>query len=251
MIFSGLNASLISPVAFSVITFFSTYLGGLFALRFREKIHFVMAFAAGILLGVVSFDIFPELFKLTASSGIEPIYVMVAFAIGFIAFHVLEKTILIHYSHESEYASHKHPDVGVFSSLALIAHSFMDGVSIAIGFQINFLVGLFVAIAVISHDFTDGMNTVTLMIAHNNTAKKAKLFLLFDALAPVAGFLISYFISFPQNFITLYLGFFAGFILYIGAADILPEAHSKKSSLSLVGLTILGVMLIFAITRFE
>lgn len=244
-----MNSSII-PVIFAASTFISIYLGGIFALKFKEKIDSIMAFAAGILLGVVSFDIFPEIFELTEEYGIDPIVVMVAFASGFILFHILEKSILIHHSHESEYASHKHPNVGALSSLALIAHSFMDGVSIGIGFQINASVGLFIALAVISHNFTDGMNTVTLMLSNNNTVKKTKIFLLFNALAPVTGFLLSSFLSFSQNFITVYLGFFAGFILYIGSSDILPEAHSKKSSYKLIGLTISGAVLIFIITRF-
>jgi len=45
-------------------------------------------------------------------------------------------------------------------------------------------------------------------------------------------------------------GFFAGFLLYIGVSDILPEAHSKNSSLKLIGLTILGVIFVFLVSRF-
>jgi len=48
----------------------------------------------------------------------------------------------------------------------------------------------------------------------------------------------------------LYLGFFAGFLLYIGAAEILPEAHSQRSSVKTILMTILGVVLIFIISRF-
>jgi len=48
----------------------------------------------------------------------------------------------------------------------------------------------------------------------------------------------------------LIMGFFAGFLLYIGASDILPEAHSKQSSFKIIGLTLLGVIFIFIITRF-
>ena len=44
-------------------------------------------------------------------------------------------------------------------------------------------------------------------------------------------------------------GLFAGFLLYIGASDILPEAHSKHSSFKLIGLTVLGTLVIFVITR--
>jgi ZIP family zinc transporter len=164
-------------------------------------------------------------------------------------FHILEKTILIHHAHEEDYASHKHPQVGVLSALALAGHSFMDGVGIGLGFQVSPAVGLLVAIAVISHDFTDGMNTITLMINHKNTTAKAKLFLLLDSLTPMLGAVSTLFFKVSPHFLVLYLGFFAGFLLYIGASDILPEAHSQSSSYKLIGLTILGTLLTFLITR--
>src|SRR5581483_1951112 len=109
--------------------------------------------------------------------------------------------------------------VGVMSALALAGHSFMDGVGIGLGFQINPAVGLLVAIAVISHDFTDGMNTVTLMLNTNNTTKKSKMFLLLDALTPVLGALSTLLFKVSPHFLVWYLGFFAGFLLYIGASD--------------------------------
>ncbi len=89
--------------------------------------HLIMGFTAGVLIGVFSFDIMPEIMDLVSEYKIEPTYVMMAFVIGFIAFHIFEKTILIHHSHEREYADHKHPHVGVLSAAALIGHSFMDG----------------------------------------------------------------------------------------------------------------------------
>ena len=46
------------------------------------------------------------------------------------------------------------------------------------------------------------------------------------------------------------LGFFAGFLLYIGASDILPQAHDEKSSKLTIMLTIVGVVGMFLITRF-
>jgi ZIP family zinc transporter len=107
-----------------------------------------------------------------------------------------------------------------------------------------------VAIAVIAHDFTDGMNTVILMLNHQNSTKKARWFLLLDAVTPVLGAFSTLFFRLPESFLVLYLGFFAGFLLYIGASDILPEAHSKNSSFKTILLTLLGIILIFIITRF-
>ena len=151
---------------------------------------------------------------------------------------------------DEEYADHKHPQVGILSALALAGHSFMDGVGIGLGFQANTKIGILVAIAVISHDFTDGMNTVTLMLINKNTLRKAKWFLLLDSLTPILGAASTLLFTMPPYFLVLYLGFFGGFLMYIGASDILPEAHSKHSSMKMIGLTAAGLLLIFLVTRF-
>ena len=46
----------------SLATFASTLGGGLFALRFRDRLHYLLSFTAGVLLGVVSFEVLPEVF---------------------------------------------------------------------------------------------------------------------------------------------------------------------------------------------
>ena len=160
-------------VLLSAATFFSTLLGGLFAVKFKDKLHLIMAFTAGVLLGVVSFDIFPEIIAQVNENHIKSTEPMLALVFGFLLFHILEKIVVIHHAHEEDYARHKHPEVGMFSALALIGHSFMDGIGIGLGFQINPSVGILVAIAVISHDFTDGMNTITLKLSNNNSLGKS------------------------------------------------------------------------------
>lgn len=231
-------------------TFVSTLLGGLFSIRNKDRLHLVMGFTAGVLLGVVAFDIFPEIVESVERTGGSFMYAMLALVGGFLVFHILEKSIMLHHAHEDEYADHRHPNVGIFSALALAGHSFMDGVGIGLGFQVSPAVGIVVAIAVISHDFTDGMNTVALMLANRNSSKKAIGFLLIDAIAPVLGALSTLLFTVSDNFLTIYLGFFAGFLLYIGASDILPEAHSKHSSWKTIALTVIGAALIFVVSHF-
>jgi len=235
-------------VFIALLTFFSTLLGGLVGLRYKDKIHLILGFTAGVLLSVVAFDVFPEIIKLVGDLKIDPIQPMIALVVGFLVFHILEKTLLIHHSQEENYSEHKHPSVGVFSGLALAGHSFLDGVGIGLGFQISASIGLFVALAVIAHDFSDGLNTVTLALVNKNTAKKAFSLLILDAVAPILGIFSTNFFTLSDKFLLLYLGFFAGFLLYIGVADILPEAHSQKSSFKTIFMTILGIVFIFLIT---
>ncbi|MFA5934189.1 MAG: ZIP family metal transporter [Candidatus Paceibacterota bacterium] len=237
------------PILLSIATFIAVAVGGLFSLKNKDRLHLIMGFSAGILLGIVFFDIFPEIIEQVVEYGFNIVNIMIAIVSGFLLFHILEKTMVIHHAHEDDCANHKHPDVGVLSALAIAGHSFMDGVGIGLGFQVSNEVGIMIAIAVIAHGFTDGMNTVTLMLTHMNKIKKAKWFLLINALAPILGALSTLFFSVSAQFLVLYLGFFAGFLLYIGASDILPEAHSKHSSWKTIALTVFGTLFIFIITR--
>lgn len=238
------------PVILAASTFFSTLLGGLVALRNIKWINNILGYTAGVLLGVVAFDVLPEIFRLVHAYNIDITLPMIALSVGFLLFHVLEKSILMHHSHEKDYGAHTHPHVGVASALALVGHSFLDGVAIGIGFQAGNAVGVAVAIAIIAHDFSDGLNTVSLLLYHKNKKSRAIKFLLVDALAPVLGAASTLLFTASATTLVLYLGFFAGFLLYIGASDILPQAHSKGSSRATMALTILGVVFIFLVTRF-
>jgi zinc transporter ZupT len=236
-------------VLFALTAMISTAAGGLFALRFRDHMHLILGFTAGVLLGVVTFDILPEIFALAGDYGLEPTGAMVALVAGFLLFHSIEKLTMIHHAQEESYAAHHHPQVGLLSALALVGHSFMDGVGIGLGFQVSNTVGIAVAVAVIAHDFADGLNTVSLMLAHGNTTRRSLLLLALDALAPFLGALSTLFFQVPPDILALYLGFFAGFLLYISAADILPEAHSRQPARLTIVMTCLGALFIFLVIR--
>jgi ZIP family zinc transporter len=87
------------PVLFAALTVFSTAVGGVVALRSRDRLHLVLGFAAGVMLGLVAFDLLPELFELSdATFGGVPA-VMVAFAAGFLLLHVVERSVAMHGAH--------------------------------------------------------------------------------------------------------------------------------------------------------
>ena len=210
--------------------------------------HLILGLTAGVILGVVAFDIFPEIVEMTHRLNVDSTYPMIALVCGFLIFHIAEKFLMIH-NHEDQYAPHTHPTVGKFQALALSGHSFLDGVGIGLAFQISGITGILVAIAVISHDFADGLNTVSMMLRHENSDKQAIGFLFVDSLAPVFGIISTLFFTLSEKTLLMYLGFFAGFLLYIGASDILPEAHSKNSSMKTVLMTVIGALFIFLVTR--
>lgn len=229
----------------------STWLGGLFALHNRDRLHLVLGFSAGVILGVVSFDLLPEIAELSASTHVAFKTPMIALVAGFLGFHVLEKSLVLHHAHEREYGeyAHRHPSVGVASALALAGHSTADGVAIGLAVQVNNSVGVAVALAVIGHDFADGLNTVSLMLVNDNTRRRALALLTLDALAPLLGAALTLLFSVPDRALLIYLGVFAGFLLYIGASDVLPEAHANHRSQMTMVMTVSGAVAIYTVLQ--
>jgi ZIP family zinc transporter len=66
------------------------------------------------------------------------------------------------------------------------------------------------------------------------------------AIAPLLGVLLGILVPVPVEVLGGMLAVFAGFFLYIGAAELLPEAHRADRSRLLVLATLAGVAGIYA-----
>jgi len=241
----------LSIVIFSVAAFFFTLAGGLVAARYSSRSGIISAFAAGVLIAVSLIDLLPESLKLSLDLNLPFAHVLYALASGFIVLYILERYFSVHHVCERDICHNvRHPKGGVFGAVELSAHSFVDGFAIGLGFHLDSHVGIVVAVAVLSHDFSDGINTFTIMRNAGNSSKSSIQMLLLDAVAPVLGALSTLFITVPDRYLVLILPFFAGGFLYLGAGDLLPEAHEKNPPLVSVLSMLAGFLLIFSITRF-
>lgn len=222
-------------------SFLTTLAGGFAALRVRDYRHLVLGLAAGLMLGVVGFDLVPEALKQQPGVLFAVPEPLLTFVLGFLVLHVIERTVGIHRGHESEYGQHEHaPAVGLIAGSGLVGHSVMDGFAIGAAFQAGGSVGTVVAVAVIAHDFADGFNTYTITSLYGNNRRRALTMLAADAIAPVAGAAITLTFTIPHGLLGLYLGFFAGFLLYLATSDILPEAHADHPTRLTVLSTLAG-----------
>ncbi len=233
-----------APVLLAFVTFISTGLGGIAALRLRDRLHLLLGFSSGAVLAVALFDILPEVFAFDHGSSYMPVT-----ALGFLAFFGLERYTAMHRAREHPHLVGAHePELGTMSAAGLAFHSFLDGVAIGVGFQTSVAMGLLIALGIIAHDFSDGLNTVTVVLAHGNSPRRAVFWLIIDALTPVLGAASTLMFNLRVGLLPPLLAFFAGSFLYIGASDLLPEAREHDSPLVGVA-TCMGMLAIFLITR--
>jgi zinc transporter ZupT len=223
--------------------------GAYTALRSKQWLDYALALTSGLVLGLVTFDLLPEIFDIVRTENLDSMWPMIAMTTGFLLFHLFEKFVPLHEASEEQYGPHRHPRLGTARAVALTGHSFLDGLSIGVGFQVSTEVGTAVAIAVIGHRFADGFDTTTFMLFHKNKLSHIRKWLAIVIVMPIVGGLVSLVFDLSEKALAIYLGFFAGFILYIAASNLLPQAHSRESNRKSFGLTVLGVIFIFVITH--
>jgi zinc transporter ZupT len=224
----------------ALLAFGMTLAGGAFAFRYQRYLNAIMAFSAGLLIGVVFLDLIPEIIEIAHQASVQPRTLMLTLIAGFMGIFLLEKLTIIHSEKTHDTPGHHH-NVGLAGAIGLSFHSFLDGLAIGIGFQAGSEVGFVVLLAVVAHDFADGLNTVTFMLATRNNRWRTILLLIVDALAPVAGALLAQVLRIDPGILAFQLAFFAGFLLYLGASDLLPHVH-ERPRFALIFSTIAGLI---------
>ena len=235
-------------IGLAAITVIATFMGGLLALRAKDRFHLVLGLSAGLLLGLVGFDLLPEIFEMNSSElgGIKTI--SIALISGFLFLHFLEQFVGSHEPAESDYGhDHKHTVeiAGVVGAVAMAGHIFLDGVALALAFKVSTELGIAVFIAMIVHAFSDGLNTVALLIKTNQWREKGKYLLGLDAVARIGGAALGSSLTFSDGNLAIYLALFTGIVIYLATSHILPEAHSKHPSKVTMVATLAGVVIMW------
>jgi zinc transporter ZupT len=272
------------PIA-ALLPFFSTLFGGVAALRLRHRLHAFMALAAGVVVATAVADLLPEAFGLVGPDS--ALKVGVAAVVGFIGFSLVEaflhQSSFEHAPHADHEASHDHEPghehaaghdraaedrakgatasppthvrrggsivLAVLPPISLIIHSTLDGLAIGLAFKAGGQLGIIVLLAVLAHDFADGMNIVTLALDAARGERLAIGLLVLDALAPVAGALLSTVVAISDESLGLLLAAFGGVFIAIGAGHLLPEAQHRdpRQGPALVALSGAGAALVLVV----
>jgi len=223
----------------------ATLLGGMVALRLSHALPTVIAFTGGIVVAVALLDVLPEGIENVGDANEATALV----AAGFLLFLFAEQGLVLHHRDDPDQAR-AHARVGVFGALGLSAHSFIDGLGIGLAFGLDTATGLLVFVAVLSHNFADGMNAVSFVLSQSGDKGQARRWLRVAAAAPLLGAIVGSLITVSDHTLGYILCLYAGFFLYMGATDLLPEAHShERSSWARVGLTASGFGFVYVVAR--
>lgn len=225
------------------LTVVATLIGGRVGLRYSDRLPTLLALTGGVVVAVALLDVLPEGLKGLGDDSLATALV----AAGFLGFFLVERLLVLH-DRDEAMAALGGERVGVLGAAGLSIHSFIDGLGIGFAFGVGSTTGLLVFLAVISHDFADGLNTVSYVLRRSGNRRAAVKWLTIDALAPLLGAVVGTAVSISDHTLGYVLCVYCGIFLYIGAADLLPEAHAQ-SSWARVALTALGFVLIFGVTR--
>jgi ZIP family zinc transporter len=239
-----------TPIALAAITATATALGGLLALRAKDRLHLVLGLAAGLLLGLVAFDLLPEVFEMGSGEILGAPAVSVAIILGFLALHIYERFFGSHEPADSDYGhdhSHSSNVAGGLGALAMGGHVFLDGLALGIAFSIDSALGVAVFVALLVHAFSDGLNTVAFLVKNGKWSRKAIWLLLVDSVARISGAALGTSLTLSENLTAIYLAVFSGIIIYLATSHILPEAHARHSSRWTLVATILGVLIMWGL----
>ena len=210
-------------------------LSGWFTLRGgANKIEprYIIAFAAGALLAATFFHILPEVHLESDASFL---------ALGFVSFYVLEKLMMIHACGENECDTHH---IGPVAVLGMAVDNITDGAGIVVGYLVNPPLGLAITVAVVLHEIPQGMTSVLIMREAKWSEKKMFLTLGLAGLLYPLGALCAGLM--PVGFQEKMLAFVAGDFLYIGAGDLLPEAH-RRFNWKVILLVLVGMASMFVL----
>lgn len=226
--------------------FLSALAGGVLALRAIRLVGPIIAVGAGIRIGAAFFDLIPEAVE---QLGDNLDAAMIATAFGFVAFYTIEKLTAVHVGHETaaelDHGEAAHRHVGTIGAGGMGLHSFLDGFALSAALTVGGGVGLVIAAVVIIHRFSDGIGVVSLLLASKMPRAIAYRWVGIIAIAPVAGVFVGQILPIGEEVLGVLLGIFAGFFLYIGAAELLPEAHRSDRSRVIVFYTLAGVVAIW------
>lgn len=220
----------------------------------KKLTYFSTGMAFIVMVGMLIFDLIPEIIELNSDELLNKNF-SVALSAGFIILGiVLLKCLDIvlphhqhnHNEHESKHEHEEHTThVGLMTSISLVIHNIIEGMSIFIITCENIMTGFMATVAVGMHNIPLGIEIAS------NTEKNKKSFtdyiiLGLLLLSSSIGALIIYLsgIEIPEMIELILLSISCGMIIFISLFELLPEIKNYSKERQMYYGIITGIVLV-------
>ena len=230
-----------------------------FVVKNNDKfILFSISIAFGVMVSLGFIELLPEAYeqmKEVFPFGPNLIAVVVFMALGFCLLRVLDYLIPNHDEHHHKHlGSHQMLHIGIVSSVALILHNIIEGMTIYGTVVTDLKMGFFISIGVALHNIPLGMAIASTFYKANNNKKKTLMISLGVSLSTLLGGIMMCLLKETLNHpmvIGVLLSMTLGMLIYIVLAELLPQIrYTKDKKTALLGI-VSGILLLLISLIFE
>lgn len=196
---------------------FGTTLGGIIGVVIKKNsnkfLSFILAFASGLMMSVICFDLIPE--ALNISNIFNVIFgIILGIACMILCDLFVEK--ILNYNKRFASNANKLLKTGIIVSIGLAIHNFPEGLAIGSGFEASLKLGLSLAIAICLHDVPEGISMAVPMKNGGMKIWKVLFYVVLSGVTTGIGAFFGAIIgSLSEQIIAICLSFAAGAMLYI------------------------------------
>ena len=180
-----------------------------------------LGLAVGIMSGVVILDLIPESIRFGS-----PLEAAIGVVSGIAALHILDSMLTLILGTSKKVHNHSHLlQMGLLIGIGIALHDLPEGIAIAAGHSATERLGLVIALAIALHNIPEGMATAApLWMGGMGRRKIALIIILISLVTPLGTLLGLILVNISPALIAILLAFAGGAMIYIVAAELIPEA---------------------------
>ena len=226
----------------------------------KKITDFSISMAFGVIIFLIIFSLIPETYEVLNEEvgSIRCIFAMIILAmIGIMILKTLD-LFIPHHEHEShhhhEHKSSKCHDehlhhIGIVSSVAIIIHNIIEGMSLYLVSSNNLLSGLLLCLGIGLHNIPMGLVIASTLIAANYTKKQTLKLSLIVSISTFVGGIVMFLLGGVNSMVEgVLLGLTIGMLIYILIFELYEQIKNiKDKRLSRIGIFIGSVLIILSI----
>lgn len=239
------------------------FIGSLVGLNYKNNKKFTdfsISIAFGVIIGLIVLEILPESFEILSNEigvvrGIIALVLLTL--IGIVILKILD-LFVPHHEHEAHH-NHKHNvekchnqhlhHIGIVSSIGVIIHNLIEGMSLYLISSNNFLSGLLMCIGIGLHNIPMGLVISSTLNTSNYTKKKILNISLIVSLSTFIGGLFMFILGSVNHLVEgVLLGLTLGMLIHISIFELFHQIyHMKDKKIAKIGICIGVITLIISV----